>query len=87
MRADSLDRRLAVLEANQPKQESPPWCNRDRRVTHILAVANGRVWICPNLTPEKAAWRDAKLARYEEYFAELGSSPQGETLGFFVQEA
>jgi hypothetical protein len=72
MRAGSLDRRLAVLEATQPKQDSPPWCNRERRVAHILSCANYREWTCPNLTPEKAAWRDAKLARYKAYFDSLG---------------
>ncbi len=69
----NIERRLSSLEAKDRPQvfDGPIWCNRERRAARILAIANGREWTCPDLTPEKVAWRDAKLARFEEYFASL----------------
>ncbi len=67
-----FEERLRKLETKVVRSDNlPPWCNQERRAARILAVANGREWTCPDLTPEKAAWRDAKLARFEKYFAGL----------------
>jgi hypothetical protein len=41
-------------------------------LAHCLASLRDEEWICPEpMTPEKAAVRDAKDARYKEYFEEL----------------
>lgn len=67
----ALESRLIRLEAAWPTAKIPPWCDEKRKLDHIFACVRGDEWTCPDLTPEKAAWRNAKVARYEEYFAEL----------------
>lgn len=71
-RLDSLCHRLEELEASRAPARNPPWCDLRRKLAHCLASLRDEEWICPEpMTPEKAAVRDAKDARYKEYFEEL----------------
>jgi len=71
MARTALESRLSRLEAARPAAKIQPWCDESANLTTYFACVRGDVWTCPDLTPEKAAWRNEKMGRYEEYFAEL----------------
>jgi hypothetical protein len=72
MRIPNLHRRVEALEARQAASSAPSWCSWERRLAKYNAFFVGLPWTCPGpMTPEREAWKEAKLARYKEYFDAL----------------
>jgi hypothetical protein len=68
-----LSKRLAALEARHAPSDAPcdRWpphdCDPARRLARYASYFDGRPWKCTG-TAERRAQRDAKLARYKDYF-------------------
>ena len=72
MRTQNLQKRVEALEARQAHARGPLWCDWRRKLAHCNASLAGLPWTCPGpMTPEKRALRDAKQARYQDYFKTL----------------
>ena len=72
MRTQNLQKRIEALEAGQAPARGPAWCDWRRKLAHCNASLAGLPWTCPEpMTSEKKALRDAKLARYRDYFDKL----------------
>lgn len=73
VRFEKLNKRLNTLEAQASPCHGPPWCDWRRKLAHCNAFLAELSWTCPEpMNPEKKAWRDAKRARYQDYFDKLG---------------
>ena len=73
----SLNKRLTALEAKYTLNDVPGnrWpsfdCDPNRRLARYAAYFKGQQWECIG-TPQQKAKNEAKLARYNAYFDNLG---------------
>lgn len=74
MRTETLQKRVAALETTQSRVSDDQWpprgCDPIRRLAKHASYFDGRPWECTG-TPERKAQRDARLARYRDYFENL----------------
>ena len=70
MRVLHLQKRVKALEASKSSGSAPSCRDWRRKLAKCMAALEGRPWTCAG-NPEQKVLRDAKQARYKEYFDQL----------------